>query len=174
MSGKFEFRAGAQSNTIEVSQLRPGFRYNITILPSNDIPLERPLSLASVTACDCNDALVDNTGRPQNLNITQTKGHVTFEFKDNSRCEEAFSFTRVSLVEEFLLDFAENAVSFVSDYYFSSSQECNSKISPGQQASDDLSLRYVRFECVAHNADTLIIIRTALLTERCNHVLVVI
>ena len=145
-SGKFYFDVA--TSTVKLTQLRPGYRYTISFpsLPG----LDRELALVAVTSCTCDDALVDNTGRPQNFTIIQDLGHVVFNFNDNSYCEEAFSFTRVSKVEEFLLDFAENAVSFVNDFYFSSSEACYSSINPGRQASDDLSLRYVsKSLCIA-------------------------
>jgi hypothetical protein len=138
-SGKFYFDVA--TNIIKLTQLRAGFRYTITFPTGSLEGLDRNLALAAVTSCTCNDALVDNTGRPQNFRIIQDLGHVVFNFTDNSHCEDAFSFSRVSKVEEFLLDFAENAVSFVSDFYYSSSEACYSSINPGKQASDDLSLR---------------------------------
>ena len=137
INGKFEFDVATR--TVKLTQLRAGYRYTVTF--SNLSGLDRDLVLAVVTSCNCDDALIDNTGRPQNFSILQDHGHVTFNFTDNSHCEQAFSFTRVSKVEEFLSDFAENAVSFVSDFYFSSSEACYSSINPGRQASDDLTLR---------------------------------
>lgn len=52
----------------------------------------------------------------------------------------AFSFHRTDKVEEFLSDFSEDAVNFAADYYFSGEEACGTKISPSQQAGDDLSI----------------------------------
>jgi len=131
--GKFVYNS--TNRTVTLNQLRAGFRYNVQ-LPGVD----RTLKLVAVTACNCDDSLVENTGRPQDFRIIQDRGHVMFNFKDNSYCEEAYSFTRASRVEEFLCDISEVAVTFVNDFYFSSSEACGSHISPGKQASDDLSL----------------------------------
>jgi len=43
-------------------------------------------------------------------------------------------------VDEFLRDFAENAESFTSDFFFSAGEECYTTIDPSNQASDDLSV----------------------------------
>jgi len=42
--------------------------------------------------------------------------------------------------DEFLRDFAANASSFTSDFYFSASENCFTTIEPGTQASDDLAV----------------------------------
>ena len=43
-------------------------------------------------------------------------------------------------MDEFLSDFAEDAASFTSDFFFSGSEECGMTIDPNEQATDDLSL----------------------------------
>jgi len=135
---QFEFKTGGNTNTVVISQLRPGYRY-IILFPSLR-GLTKALKLVAVTSCSCDDSKIDDTGRPQDFTIIQDHGHVTFSFRDNSYCEQAFSFTRVDKVEEFLLDFAESAGSFVSDFYFSAAEECYTMISPEREASDNLSL----------------------------------
>ena len=133
--GNFKFER--DSRKLKIEKLRPGHRYDINIL--NPVAL----SVVGVASCSCDASSPDNTGRPNNFSIRQDGGHVMFEFRDNSHCEEAFSFTRVANVGEFQRDFQEEAVSFVNDFYFSSQTACNAKIDPGRRASDDLLIRYV-------------------------------
>lgn len=123
---------------LKLTDLRPGYRYKI-ILSSSISGLTKDLELVAVTSCSCSENTVDDTGRPENFSIYQHLGHVMFRFTDSSYCEDAFSFTRSDKVEEFLLDFAEVADSFVSDFYFSGAEECFTTIDPGKEASDDLS-----------------------------------
>ena len=125
-----------------MNQLQAGNRYKFSF-DAATLGFDRDLSLVAVTSCSCDTASTDSTGRPKNFNITQDNGHITFSFQDNSYCEKAFSFTRVSRVEEYLRNFQEDAVSFTNDFYFSSSKACDSLIEPGIKASDDLSLRFV-------------------------------
>jgi hypothetical protein len=135
---QFAFNTGETTNTVVISKLRPGYRY--TILFPSLRGVTKALRLVAVTSCSCDDSKIDDTGRPHDFTISQDHGHVTFTFRDNSYCEQAFSFTRVDKVEEFLLDFAESAGSFVSDFYFSAAEDCNTIISPEREASDNLSV----------------------------------
>ena len=129
----FKFDEGSRKLTID--KLRAGHRYDIEV---------KGFSVVGVASCSCDASSPDNTGRPTNFSIRQDGGHVMFQFQDNSYCEEAFSFTRVEKVGEYMRDFQEDAVSFVNDFYFSSQKPCGTDIDPGRKASDDLSIRCVR------------------------------
>ena len=131
------FNYDKMSRKLKIDKLQAGHRY--------DIKIGKPtgLTVVGVASCSCDTLSPDNTGRPNEFSIKQDGGHVMFEFRDNSHCEEAFSFTRVANVGEFQRDFQEEAVSFVNDFYFSSQTACNAKIDPGRRASDDLLIRYV-------------------------------
>lgn len=131
-----------------VSDLRPGFRYTIS-MQYTDNHLNRyeensgvldTIVLPAVLSCSGDSGTSDLTGRPRNLQIKQQDGYVFFEFIDNSLCEEGFSFSRTQEVDEFLTDFTKGGTSFTSDYYYSSSQPYNSLITPEIEASDDLRL----------------------------------
>ena len=133
----FEIKGGT-GTLVKIDKLRSGHRYDIKI----DSPTM--LTVVAVASCSCDTSSPDNTGRPTNFSIRQDGGHVMFQFQDNSYCEEAFSFTRVEKVGEYMRDFQEDAVSFVNDFYFSSQKPCGTDIDPGRKASDDLSIRCVR------------------------------
>lgn len=141
----------ADPNTIEqyvvIADLRPGYRYTITVQYDDNLILDEVISegletivVPTVLSCSGDSSTGDLTGRPRNLQILQKSGHVMFEFLDNSLCEEAFSFSRSSEVDEFLTDFTKGGVSFTSDYYYSASQPYESLIKPELEASDDLRL----------------------------------
>ena len=93
-----------------------------------------------VPSCSC-DAITnpDKTGRPKNLIVYQVQGHVMFKFDDNSKCEAAFSFSRFLGYPEFI-DYSLIATSFTNDYTFNSLDKCNTPISAGTIASDDLKV----------------------------------
>ena len=130
--GNFKFERG--SRKLNIDKLRPGHRYDIEF---------KEFNVVGVASCSCDTSSPDNTGRPTHFSIRQDGGHVMFQFHDNSYCEEAFSFTRVAKVGEYLRDFQDDAVSFVNDFYFSSETACNAQIDPGKRASDDLLIRHV-------------------------------
>jgi len=119
-----------------LSQLEPGSRYTVTFLKSNDS--SQSLSFPVVTSCSCDHDDIDKTGRPKDVRIVQNNGYVMFNFKDNSKCEEAFSFTRSDYAEEFLADVSEYGVSFTSDYFFIGGSECDSIVDTHIEASDEL------------------------------------
>lgn len=135
-----QFQFNRDDLELKFDQLRPGYRYRIIFLSDNFAELSKDLKLVAVTSCSCQENTIDDTGRPENFSIHQSLGHVTFTFTDGSYCEDAFSFTRVDKVEEFLSDFSDRADSFTSDFYFSAAEECFTTIEPGIEASDDLSL----------------------------------
>ena len=56
---------------------------------------------------------------------SQDKGHVTFEFIDNSECAQGFSFSRIASVDEFMLDATKHSTSFTSDYFFKAASKCS-------------------------------------------------
>ena len=126
---------------VMINDLRPGYRYTITAKfrpfgGSYNESVEAP----TVLSCSGISDTADLTGRPRNFQVHQMNGHVMFQFVDNSLCEEAFSFSRSSEVDEFLTDFSAGAVSFTSDYYFTASTPYESLIMPELEASDDLRL----------------------------------
>lgn len=47
-----------------------------------------------------------------------------FTFQDNSRCGDAFSFSRTDGVDEFMLDATKYSTSFISDFYFNAAGKC--------------------------------------------------
>ena len=63
--------------------------------------------------------------RTVKFSSSQDKGHVTFEFIDNSLCAEGFSFSRINSVEEFMLDATKHSTSFTSDYFFKAASKCS-------------------------------------------------
>ena len=65
-------------------KLRPGFRYTVDIKGN----VKNPIQVSAVASCSCDANGIDKTGRPQNFCIRQDRGHVMFEFTDNSYCEE--------------------------------------------------------------------------------------
>lgn len=129
---------------IAVISLQPGYRYTLKVIVHDDLiavgEKRQSITVPIVLPCSGDMSTADFTGRPKNLQIDQRNGHVMFQFKDNSVCEEAFSFTRTNEVDEFLTDFSRDAESFTSDYFFSSSQAHGMVVNPELDSSDDLSV----------------------------------
>jgi len=91
--------------------------------------------------CTCDKTITpDYTGRPINFKSLQRDGFVLFELTDNSKCEEAFSFTRSDTSVEFTLDPSSSGKSFTNDYYAQSKSDCGGVVTPGTEAADDLSI----------------------------------
>ena len=66
------------------------------------------------------------TGAPRDFQVEQKEGYITFNFVDDSRCEDAFAFSR-------------DGDSFVPDYRYLAVDECSPNIiRPGLAATDDL------------------------------------
>ncbi|GFH43554.1 hypothetical protein CTEN210_00027 [Chaetoceros tenuissimus] len=121
-------------NTPEVKflGLRPGKRYLVSL------SLDENIRFPIVTSCSCQSLTSsEQTGRPGELRIEQTNGHVTFIFRDQSKCESGFSFTRFDGFAEFVDD-SRQATTFSRDYSFQAPMQCGSIIAPGVAASDDL------------------------------------
>ena len=83
----------------DFANLDPGSRYVIkaTIMNSSTVvhPEYDPAVVAAETTCNCVESPDgDTSGRPREVSLEQVGGHVLFSFVDNSRCEEAFSFSR--------------------------------------------------------------------------------
>ncbi len=115
---------GTDKEEFSFSKLQPGFRYTTSLTQTYEnekIQLQCPI----VTSCSCDHSTFDRTGRPKDFSVYQMHGHVMFTFRDNSYCEEAFSFTRVDVVDEFMLDATKFASSVTSDFYFSAADKCN-------------------------------------------------
>ena len=86
-----------------------------------------------LVSCSCSEEDNDLTGMPRDLKATQNMGQVTFNFKDNSKCEDSFSFSRRIHGEE--------EISFTRDYFYTGRSQCdNKRIAPGLDAHDSLSL----------------------------------
>ncbi len=115
-------------------------RYTVSLTQTSETDIDESIECPVVTSCSCDHLSLDRTGRPKNLIVYQKNGHVMFNFTDNSYCEEGFSFTRVDVVDEFMFDASKFAVSFTSDFQYSAADECNAKMSPGMEVTDDLSL----------------------------------
>ena len=131
-------------NTITIADLHPGNRYGIrigVINPTGTAPETVFFPIVSSCSCDA-ESNPDKSGRPTEFIITQSQGHVTFTFRDNSRCGTAFAFTRINGFPEFVDDSAD-AIGFTNDYFFSAPSQCsadNAHISPGTVASDNLKI----------------------------------
>jgi len=131
------FTSFSDLQTFTFDGLNPGSRYKLT-LTYNDDSLEKTSDFV-ITKCFCSildgdDQTTDDTGRPDNAIVRQQEGFVMFTFLDNSRCEDAYSFSRVDPNASSF----EPAV-FTPDYYYFSAQECaREPYSPGFQAADDL------------------------------------
>lgn len=128
----FEFFQSTENTTVTFVGLRPGRRY-ITSLS-----LDKHVRFPIVPSCSCESLTnEDQTGRPKGLRITQERGHVLFNFIDNSKCESGFSFSRFEGFAEFVDD-SKHATSFTNDFSYQAPQQCDSVISPEFEASDDL------------------------------------
>eukprot|EP00978_Attheya_sp_CCMP212_P027543 scaffold92309_cov43-Attheya_sp.AAC.1 len=133
-------------------KLRPGRLYHGSIVPGNldEASLRRHLSehfnlkyttdAVTVCCCNCPTDPTDISGRPTDFKTHQHNGDVLFSFKDNSRCAEAYAFSRSEVIEEFREDESLKAVFAPNYYYFPKSKCSNSLISPGQGAKDDLRI----------------------------------
>lgn len=114
--------------------LNPGKKY------LTSFAIDAHVRFPIVPSCSCSSLTnEDQTGRPNTLQISQTKGHVLFAFTDHSKCEAGFSFSRFLGYAEFVDD-SKHATSFTSDFYFQAPQQCNSVITPETEASDDLTI----------------------------------
>lgn len=120
--------------TVTFIGLNAGRKYLVTA--ATDGLLTFPI----VPSCSC-EAITgqDHTGRPKDLKFIQKRGHVMFDFIDNSKCETGFSFSRFEGYAEFVDD-SVGATSFTSDFSFQAPKQCTSRITPETQASDDLTL----------------------------------
>ncbi|GFH52940.1 hypothetical protein CTEN210_09416 [Chaetoceros tenuissimus] len=126
---------------ITLENLNPGKKYLAVIknFVSNTLNHEI-VSFPIIPSCSCQSITnEDQTGRPTHLEITQKKGHITFKFTDNSKCENGFSFTRFKGYAEFVDD-SSAATTFTNDFIFQAPTQCNSTITPELEASDDLTL----------------------------------
>jgi hypothetical protein len=129
--------------------LLPGKKYRATLVPLSDDDEEQKskydLSTSAVTHCCCDcpkDNKKDVSGRPDGFQVKQQRGQITFAFTDNSRCAEAYAFTRTDLVEEFSgIDDESKKTVFTSNYYYYPKKVCGrAPITPGLGASDDLRI----------------------------------
>jgi len=99
------------------------------VASKTNLELENYIGL---TTCSCNTSNADSTGRPIKFEARQENGEITFDFHDNSKCEEYFSFDRRK-------EGSDEKVSFTNDFHYIGSSQCsNDRISPGLEASDSL------------------------------------
>ena len=133
-----------------LSNLDPGRRYTVEFEGYDTSGSEvytniRKMVGIAVTHCGCSDTdyakrtngeqILDSgnaensttfTGTPRDFSVYQEQGYVLFEFVDDSRCEEAFAFTR-------------DSDSFVPNYIYASVDPCSkATIKPGLAAADNL------------------------------------
>ena len=112
--------------------LLSGKKYRAKLEPLDDDEKEKKtdfdLSTSAVTHCCCDcpsDNKKDVSGRPDGFQVNQQSGQITFAFKDNSRCAEAYAFTRTDLVEEFDgIDDESKKTVFTSNYYYYPKKVC--------------------------------------------------
>ena len=129
---------------ITIKGLKPGKKYRSSILVdftnSQGTVSTTKVVFPIVPSCSC-DAFTnpDKTGRPKDLIINQDKGYVLFNFMDNSRCENAYSFSRFYGLPEFIDD-SVSASSFTNDFVFASPIQCGATVSPGSVSKDDLKI----------------------------------
>ena len=139
------FNTASDSNHKSILDVAAGDRYEVSIQSDEDGIESLDEICPVVKSCSCKTEAMEvkmrleRTGRPLNLIITQDEGYVTFDFTDNSQCENAYAFTRVDNQHEFLSNIDPVAVSFTNDYDFVALDACGTAVSPGRDASDDLS-----------------------------------
>ena len=136
---KSTFSSFSQVQTFSFDDLTPGARYKVELtLDDTDVT---KTSDYVITKCFCEvlegeRGSPDESGRPENAVATQEEGFIMFTFVDNSRCEDAYSFSRIDPEAT-----PPEPEVFASDYYYFSAQECaREPYSPGFQAADDLRL----------------------------------
>ena len=141
------FSSGSDSKHKSILDVAAGDRYEVSIQSDDNKDGTESLDRTCpvVKSCSCKTEAMEvkmrleRTGRPLNLNITQDEGYVTFHFTDNSECENAYAFTRLDNQHEFHSNIDPVAVSFTNDYDFVALDACGTAVSPGRDASDDLS-----------------------------------
>ncbi|CAB9509704.1 Cupin superfamily protein [Seminavis robusta] len=126
------------------SGLRPGTKYQYTIRDfsnTSDVFFENAHQV-TYCCCDCEVSTQhdDTTGRPIDIRIHQVLGVVTFEFVDNSRCSEAYAFTRTEVgAGEFVKADASLKQTFTPNFATFAKEKCTkSPVKPGTNAADDL------------------------------------
>ncbi|CAB9518222.1 Cupin superfamily protein [Seminavis robusta] len=124
--------------------LRPGTKYQYTISDDadhSDIFFDG-VNQMTYCCCDCEVSTQhdDTTGRPIDIRVHQVLGVVTFEFVDNSRCSEAYAFTRTEVgAGEFVKADASLKQTFTPNFANFAKEKCTkSPVKPGTNAADDL------------------------------------
>lgn len=119
------------SKILLLDALTPGTQYKMLIQTPKVF-----ISPIIITKCYCEKVAGDDSGMPKVAFASQDNGFVTFTFQDNSRCEEAYSFSQTSI--EPINSLIQNAVVFTPDFYsFSLQEECASDpYTPGLQLSN--------------------------------------
>ncbi|EGD74786.1 hypothetical protein PTSG_07019 [Salpingoeca rosetta] len=114
------------------SGLSAGTRYRITLTPlnENDEPMTHFEHIAyqygttdPQTPCGCGGS----SGAPTDFKVKQFKGHILFEWADQSQCESAFTFTR-------------NGVGLAARFDVTEQQACGAVQKP-LSISDDLTIQ---------------------------------
>ena len=148
-SNMFEdFTSLQQTRTFAFSDLQPGSRYvlHITYLdiskdPNNPRVGKTHFGPIVTTKCFCNIVDGDESGKPDSALVLQKQGFVQFQWIDNSRCEDAYSFSRNHVSETTNGVVVGDQEVFTSDYYFFSQQQCaQDPYVPGRQVADDLRI----------------------------------
>jgi hypothetical protein len=137
--------------SLTLENLEPGRRYTMNLTAYEDAngtievyTTENAMDSIAVTHCGCSEGEYQRntvngktdsvraegnatwTGAPEDFKIFQEDGHVMFTFKDNSRCEEAYAFSR-------------EGSAFMPNYFYLSPEPCiETPISPRKKAADDL------------------------------------
>ena len=129
------------------ANLIPGVEYEVQLTPWNtSTEMEVSGTKQKTTAityccCNCNASIKDDTsGRPVDLNVSQELGKVMFKFVDNSRCSEAFAFSRSEVGAEFMDNDDETLKqAFTPNYNYVARKRCGmAPIDPGTDAADHL------------------------------------
>ncbi|CAB9504895.1 Cupin superfamily protein [Seminavis robusta] len=122
--------------------LRPGSKYQYTISDDAGEVFFDGAHQVTYCCCDCEVSTQhdDTTGRPIDISVNQTLGVVTFEFVDNSRCSEAYAFTRTEVGNgEFVKADAKLRQTFTPNFVNFAKEKCTkSPVKPGTNAADDL------------------------------------
>ncbi|CAB9515004.1 Cupin superfamily protein [Seminavis robusta] len=123
--------------------LRPGTKYQYTITEtSSGSVLYDAAEQVTYCCCDCKRSSQhdDSTGRPVDIKIFQDAGVITFEFIDNSRCSEAYAFTRTDVgAGEFIKSDESLKQTFTPNFVTFAKKKCTmAAVKPGTNAADDL------------------------------------
>ena len=134
---------GSAPNSLEITGLTPGKRWNLEIVPKKAGSFVTQLNLVTgdksgslATTCGCDSSEI--TGKPTEVNSNQYLGRIFLKWKDKSVCESGFAFTR-------------DNHGFSPNYEFSAPAKCN-EIHEPEVIYDDLNLQPEEIYAPAENA----------------------